>query len=194
MVLSGRNYLISGDWPGLAAAEIEAGLNGGAFLFLNGGAANVNPRIGPQEAFEPVEELATEFVGSFGEVCGALEVLQEDEAVDGAELTVHLPRKLRDVEEGKEKRRPVGIRGLRIGPLRIVGFPGEVFSETSMAVKEASPHPVTMVNSYTAGGSGGYVPVAEAYDTGGYEVRVSPYAEGAEAVLREAFVALLEKL
>ena len=63
-----------------------------------------------------------------------------------------------------------------------------------MAVKSASPHALTMVNSYTGGGSGGYVPVAEAYETGGYEVRVSPYAEGGEEVLRQGFAALLKTL
>ena len=86
----------------------------------------------------------------------------------------------------------VQIQGVRIGPLRIIGFPGEVFTQTAIAVKEN--HPTTMVCSYMAGSNAGYVPVAEAYDTGGYEVRVSPYAEGAEAVLREGFMDLLEKL
>lgn len=50
------------------------------------------------------------------------------------------------------------------------------------------------VISYTAGGDGGYVPVAEAYDTGGYEVRVAPYAETAEAVLRQGFLDLTDAL
>jgi hypothetical protein len=51
-----------------------------------------------------------------------------------------------------------------------------------------------MVCSYASGGSTRYVPVREACDTGGYEVRVSPYSEEAEAVLRSEFVALLEGL
>ena len=78
--------------------------------------------------------------------------------------------------------------------MRIIGFPGEVFSETAMAVKEAFPDSAVMVNSYTTGGHAGYVPVREAYDTGGYEVRVSPYSEDAEDVLRKAFVDLVAAL
>ena len=81
---------------------------------------------------------------------------------------------------------------MRIGPLKIIGFPGEVFAQTAMAVKDENP--MTMVCSYIAGSRAGYVPVAEAYETGGYEVRVSPYAEEAEAILRQGFFQLLEKL
>ena len=191
--LSGHNYMISGDWMGQAASKIEAKM-GGAFLFVPGGSANVCPRIDRQTAFEPVAELAEEFAGDFQRTCENLEPLPEDEAVAGKELTIYLPRKLRDVEDGQGKRRPIRIRGLRIGPLRMAGYPGEVFSQTTMAVKEESPHALTMVSSYTSGGHAGYVPVAEAYETGGYEVRVSPYAEGAETTLREGFLDLLETL
>ena len=42
-VMGGDNYLISGDWCGIAASAIETESDS-AFLFLNGGAANVNPR------------------------------------------------------------------------------------------------------------------------------------------------------
>ena len=194
VVLSGRNYQISGDWLGMAAAKIEAGMSRAAMILLNGGAANVNPVVGPQEDFEPVEAHAGEFVDSYSAACGALQAVDGQDDAGGADLEILMPRKLRDVEDGRGKFRPLRIRGLRIGPLRIVGHPGEVFSETTMAVKAASPHKLTMVNSYTGGGSGGYVPVAEAYETGGYEVRVTPYAEGAESVLRRGFLDLLEKL
>jgi hypothetical protein len=193
VVLSGRNYHISSDWPGNAAAELEKS-KGSPFIFLNGGCANVNPRIGPQEEFEPVTQLAREFVKDFNTAARKLKSAGTEDAVGGREHVIHMPRKLRDVEDGQGKTREIRLKGLRIGPLRVVGYPGEVFSETTMAVKKASPHPLSMVCSYTAGGSGGYVPVAEAYDTGGYEVRVSPYAEGAETVLREGFLDLLKAL
>ncbi len=193
VVLGQRNYRISGDWPGLAASAIEAN-TGAPFLFFNGGAANVNPRVGPQDSFEPVEELAAEFVGDFKKICEKLEEVPEDEQVGGAGKVIHLPRKLRDVEDGRGKVRKIFVRGLRIGSLRMAGFPGEVFSETTEAVKAGSLHGLTMVGSYAGGGHGGYVPVDEAYETGGYEVQVSPYAEGAEAVLRAEFLELLKML
>jgi len=194
VVLGPRNYHLSGDWMGHAAIELEKELNGGAFLFLNGGTANIDPRVRVQDRFEPVAELGMEFARDVRKACEKLAEAGTEKTAGGAMQMIEMPRKLRDVEEGKGKCRPIGIRGIRLGPLCIVGFPGEVFTETAMAVKAASPQALTMVCSYSGGGSGGYVPVAEAYETGGYEVRASPYAEGAEAVLRKGFLTLLKSL
>lgn len=193
VVLSGRNYLISGDWPGHAADALEERLDC-PFLFVNGGAANVNPVIGPQESFEPVAAHAEAFVASVEEASNSVKKLDGDASIRGISKELALPRKLRDVEAGMGKTRAISIQGLRAGALHLVGFPGEVFSETAMAVKGASPHALTMVGSYACGGSGGYVPVDEAYETGGYEVAVTPYAEGVEGILREGFLDLLSDL
>jgi neutral ceramidase len=190
-MLNQRNYQLSGDWPGLAASKLEAD-GGSPFVFLNGGCANIAPRDDRRESFEKVEALSSEFVNDVKGMVAGLGALDGDDAIVGAELDIHLPRKLRDVDEGMGKFCKVRIQGLRIGPLRIIGFPGEVFAQTAMAVKEN--HPMTMVCSYVAGSRAGYVPVAEAYETGGYEVRVSPYAEEAEAVLRQGLLDLLDKL
>jgi hypothetical protein len=65
-----------------------------------------------------------------------------------------------------------------------------MFSETAIGVKEASAHPLTMVASYNSGYYGGYVPVAEAYEAGGYEVQTARCAEGGEAVLRDGLTEL----
>jgi hypothetical protein len=192
-VMSQGNYEISGDWPGPAATLIEAS-SGGAFLFLNGGAGNICPRIDRQDSLESVDDLGEAFASHFEEICTSLEPIPDDDTVTAAEMDVFLPRKQRDVEEGRGKLRKVRITGVRVGALRIVGFPGEVFSQTSMAVKDASPESLTMVCSYASGCDAGYVPVSEAYDTGGYEVRVSPYSEDAEAILRAGFLNLLTKL
>ena len=191
--LSQRNYVLSGDWPGLAASQLEADTES-AFLFLNGGAANICPRVDRQEAFEPIDEMANEFVEDVNGFCKSFEVLADDNTVMGAEAVLQLPRKQRDVDEGMGKKRRVRVQGVRIGPLRILGFPGEVFSQTTMAVKQAFPDQIIMVCSYMSGCSAGYVPVAEAYETGGYEVRVSPYSQAAESILRQGFIDLANQL
>jgi len=192
--LSHRNYDLSGDWCGVASIAIEATGNGSPFLFLNGGAANICPRIDRQESFDPVDSLASEFVADYGQTLGLLEVAVEDDLIRGVDRYVILPRKSRDIEDGKGRLAKVRIQGLRIGPIRIVTFPGEVFSQTAEAVKSKFTDSLVMVCSYASGGSAGYVPVSEAYDTGGYEVRVSPYSEEAEAVLRSEFMALITVL
>ncbi len=194
VVLDYDNFQISGDWPGVSATTLEGKTAGAPFLFLNGGAGNVNPRIGPQPSFEPLQEIADEFCGAVDETSKSLAPIGDDATVRGKSDTIRLPRKQAAVEAGKGKTSRLQVHGLRIGELRIAGFPGEVFSETLMAVKQGSPHPLTMAATYTCGHGGGYVPVAEAYESGGYEVAVSAYAEGAEKILRQAYLTLLKGL
>lgn len=120
-VMSQRNYEISGDWPGPAATLIEAS-SGGALLFLNGGAGNICPRIDRQDSLESVDDLGEVFASHFEEICTSLEPIPDDDTVTAAEMDVFLPRKQRDVEEGRGKLRKVRITGVRVGALRIVGF------------------------------------------------------------------------
>lgn len=192
--MSQRNYALSGDWSGVASTSIEASNEYGCFLYLNGGAANICPRIDRQESFEPVETQAAEFVSDVSRLATQLKALSGNEPIAYAARKIQLPRKQTDVENGMGRCAQVRISGLKIGSLYLVGFPGEVFSQTTMAVKAAHPDKVLMVCSYFDGGNAGYVPVREAYETGGYEVRVSPYSEDAEDVLRAELIELVEAL
>jgi neutral ceramidase len=74
---------------------------------------------------------------------------------------------------------PAEVSAFRIGPLAAVTVPGELFCEIGMRIKAASPLPYTLIAGYT-NGSVGYLPTAEAYTEGGYEVthacRVDPAA------------------
>ena len=191
VVMDDVNYLVTGDWPGVAAGLLEEAC-ACPVLFCNGGAGNVNSRIGPQDRFEPVLELAREFADD------CLVALKrkgkpadvEDGVVTGVEVPLALPRKAGEIERGKGRLAPVTLHGLRIGGVVLAGYPGEMFSETAMAAKQAAKRPATLVCSYVDGGDAGYVPVREAYDTGGYEVGASPYSEAAEALLRQGLIGL----
>jgi len=89
---------------------------------------------------------------------------------------------------------PVEIQILRAGEVAIVAMPGEPFAEISVAVKKASPFPITMFCGYSTGAGGDYMPIAEEYSHGGYEVERTPYApESAGIVIREA-TALLRQI
>ena len=59
-----------------------------------------------------------------------------------------------------------------------VAIPVEAFSEIGVAVKESSPASQTLFSGYT-NGSLGYMPMADAYEEGGYEVTTTPMAAGA---------------
>ncbi len=105
------------------------------------------------------------------------------------EVDISLPRK-----EKPDERVAVPIYGLALDGIRLAGFPGEIFSETTMAVKQAEAGQPVMVCSYADASDRGYVPVREAYAEGGYEVDTSEFAEGAEELVRKGLVELLAKL
>jgi len=64
------------------------------------------------------------------------------------------------------------VQVLRINDVAVVGVAGELFVEAQLAIKGASPFPSTLVAGYT-NGCVGYLPTAEAYPDGGYEVEHS---------------------
>jgi hypothetical protein len=131
-----------------------------------------------------VKLLAGEFARDFRSAAGRFRQLRGVARIAGKERKVRLPGK-----DGKP--REVVLKGLRIGPLVIVGFPGEMFSETVMAVKGAFPGRAVLACSYSEDSLKGYLPVKEAYAEGGYEIGASPYASGAEAIVRQELIRLV---
>jgi hypothetical protein len=61
------------------------------------------------------------------------------------------------------------VQVMRIGPLVVVGLPGEIFVELGTQIKAALAASPVLVCGYT-NGNVGYVPTRAAYDEGGYEV------------------------
>lgn len=88
----------------------------------------------------------------------------------------------------------VELQAIRLGPVGLVGFPGEPFAATGVAVREESPLPFTQLAGYSNGWRG-YVPTVEDFPHGGYEVETaSPYSDKAAEVLKDAAIALLGDL
>jgi hypothetical protein len=87
---------------------------------------------------------------------------------------------------------PASLHLLQIGPALFAGMEGEPFVEIGLAVKARSPMPATWFGGYT-GGWAGYIPTANAYPVGGYEVETSPFAPEAAAWLVEQTLAALEE-
>jgi hypothetical protein len=80
---------------------------------------------------------------------------------------------------------PAEVSAFRIGPLAAVTVPGELFCEIGMRIKAASPFPHTLIAGY-ANGSVGYLPTAEAYPEGGYEVTHACHVDPEAGQLIEA--------
>ena len=70
------------------------------------------------------------------------------------------------------------IQAMRIGPAALVAIPVEAFAEIGTAVKGSSPASQTLFSGYSNGYLG-YMPMADAYEQGGYEVVNTPMAAGA---------------
>jgi neutral ceramidase len=80
------------------------------------------------------------------------------------------------VKRVEENRSPesvtVPVQVVRINDVAVVGVASELFVEAQLAIKRGSPFPSTLVAAY-ANGCVGYIPVADAYPDGGYEVEHS---------------------
>ena len=93
------------------------------------------------------------------------------------------------------------VQALRIGDVALIGVAGEAFVEIGLAVKARSPFPHTIFLGYT-NGCLGYIPTANAYPAGGYEVHrahavyrlPATVAPGSEAMTLAVSVRLLAEL
>ena len=89
----------------------------------------------------------------------------------------------------------LGMSGIRLGPVALVGIPGEPFTEVGVKIKDTEGFSMIMPCGLTNGYEG-YFPVKAAFDEGGYEARTSRYKTGvAEAVVENGkeILALLKK-
>jgi hypothetical protein len=90
--------------------------------------------------------------------------------------------------------RQVEVQALRIGELALVAMPGEPFAEIGANVKKQSPFAYTMFCGYSDGIGGDYMPTADEYQHGGYEVERTPYGPSAAELVIDAAGELLKEL
>lgn len=88
---------------------------------------------------------------------------------------------------------PLEFQAIRLGSTALVGIPVEPFAEIGAAVKDHSPFATTFFSGYT-NGVAGYMPTAQAYEEGGYEVWMSPFAPDAANKTVESSLELLNTL
>ncbi len=84
------------------------------------------------------------------------------------------------------------LSGVKIGPIGLIGIPGEPFTGIGRALKETDGYEMVCPTCATCGYEG-YFPMKDAYDEGGYEARCSNFASGgAEYVIKEGKILLNE--
>ena len=187
-VMGGRNYQITGDWPGAAARYVESSLGNNPVAAITAGASG---------DIDPIYRVLPEF-GSRGEaeVTGIIlgeEVVRVSQQIEtypfgtirSLQRVITLPGKQRgDSYQPQETYEPgpdvtVRLTTLQIGPIVLVGISGEVMTDIGMQIKEQSPYKSTVVITH-CNGSSGYLVTDETYDQGGYEAMATRVMAGAE--------------
>lgn len=81
--------------------------------------------------------------------------------------------------------------GIAIGPVAMIGIPGEPFNGIGLGLKKASGWELVLPCSLTNGNQG-YFPMQDAYDEGGYESRSSIFKAGVAELIIQEGIALLD--
>jgi hypothetical protein len=233
-VLPASNYLISADFPGQAAAMLEAMYPQCTFLYLQGAAGDISTRyVRRASDYTECQRLGRILAGETlagiyrakpvvsAPVAGAVvpwtlrvrdfgteEELQamvsQAEAhlehlrargapaselrtayvtLQGAKRQIELKRTFNMSELYSQ------VQALRIGDIRLIGVPVELFAELGMAIAQTGPG-ITRVVGY-ANDSLGYIPTSSAYTEGGYELGVTlADASAGESLLEKTKAAL----
>ncbi|MBN1818571.1 MAG: neutral/alkaline non-lysosomal ceramidase N-terminal domain-containing protein [Sedimentisphaerales bacterium] len=193
--LGPRNYLISGDILGLAEQCVEKILGGSLMAPAFAGACgDIDPwfRVLPEFNTEPgwIPEpvllatlLGEEVVHTFRKI----DSLSDKGTIRTSIATLKLPAKEnKDFMPAEPREAELTITAACVGQVAFIGFGCEMLTEIGMAIKKASPFPYTFVITH-CNGAAGYLPPADLYPEGGYEVQSSHFApEAAEIVVRHA--------
>jgi neutral ceramidase len=184
---------ISWDFSGEMCRALEEQPDVGTALFFNGAAGDVNPPTvseGAKAAVRHGRALAEAVALS----------LQQRQTVRTKQLQFH--RRITHLPMRSLKGRPIlrtriaYLSALRLGDLAIVFVPGEIFSQTGLAIEEASPFRNTLVVGFSES-SIGYVPPRHLFQEGGYEIGPGKWSflkEDAESMLRKEIDLLLNGL
>ena len=160
----------------------------------------------PLEPVPSVEEAKAQMTEAEEELTAAVAAQNQLRIYRARQAVAAAKERLTLAETGE---RPVGapmrLQAMVIGDVVLLAAPGEIFIEYQTAIREASPFPETICVGYS-NGSVGYLPTAEAFPEGGYEVRsrirhrglaivpeaAGVFVRGALALLNETRTALEE--
>ncbi len=166
--MGGENRLYTADWCGAAVSLLaqkfasEANASGSPQptvpIFLQGCAGDINPlRRGDWGAVrENGRQIAVAADAARWNAHGRL-----SDTIEAKEITIELP-----CQDGT--RLGFAIQHLALGGIHILGFPGEMFAQYALDFARRTQEPVIALGS--TNGCHGYIPTAEEFPRGGYEV------------------------
>lgn len=183
-----KNYEITGDWPGATARYLENELGNETIIAVTAGASgDINPIYGPGNNFDEINAI--------GSILGAevIKILPDIETLPAYTInslykTISLPgKKGSDThfpQDEYEKGPDVEIRlsAIKVGNIVFTGISGEVMTEIGIKLKEKSPYSGTVIITH-CNGSSGYICTDDAFNEGGYEIKVTKLMPGAEQTI-----------
>ncbi len=179
VTLGQGNRLISGEFPAVACAQLEAEFPDSHALFLQGAGGNVNPWISSQDTqnVQRLARAASAFIG----------VLQRGVRPVHADKKTGLACAATTVTLGREQ---FEIAMWRLGDVWIAAAPVELMAELGAALRARLKAPVLWVT--LANGWHGYCPTRAAMQEGGHEARNVPagFTAGDGEKLIDALAAL----
>jgi hypothetical protein len=160
LALGKTSNVVSADWPGAACRMIEQMLPGAQAMFLFGACGDVHSWISTQEDPVYITPVATACAGFVATLAHATRgAMGEGDLLAVASRTVRFGKGDAD------------LAAWRLGRLRLVAAPVELFAGLSAMLRERVDGPLLVVTE--ANGRTGYWPTREAFGQGGYEVDIA---------------------
>jgi neutral ceramidase len=204
-VLGDKNVEISGDAPGIVSAYVESKI-GAPVLFVNGAAGNLAPiySVYPTPAAGHLNQfrvlLGDKILDANSKILSTTDTIKlfagsiivETPRKPGLAWSADMSKYTTTTRSGNNLVR-LPIRFLKVNEdIAIWSAPIELFCEVSNEIRDRSPFPYTFYFGYTNGWFG-YLPNAEAWQHGGYEVEtVSPFTPVAAKDVTESVVGYLQ--
>lgn len=203
--LGGPNLQISGDVPGIVSEYVEEKA-GAPLLFINGAAGNLAPIYStyPNPSSAHLSQFRVLLGDKILEANRQIAYTTDKVRLFAGKTIIETPRKENlgwpsDMGNytrslGKDKHIiKLPARFLKINDdIAIWSLPVELFCEISNEIRDRSPYPYTFYYGYTNGWLG-YLPAANEFKHGGYEVEiVCPYTPAAEQDVKDAVLSYLQ--
>jgi hypothetical protein len=189
VILGPRSLAVSADFVGQTRSIVESA-TGVPMLFVQGACGDINPLGGVRPDDANLLRLGTILAGEVVRIWAGIRQTTGEARLAAVRAEVELPvaelpgqaqgggswdvaarleREFPWAVEMGEHGAQMEVQALAVSDLGIVAHASEPFVETGLQIKAASPFARTFFAGF-ANGCVGYVPVADAYPHGGYEV------------------------
>lgn len=194
--LPAEDRRISGDFPGIACAQLENQHNNCVVMYINGCAGDINPRnvyrgsvegaakagllvVNAARSIEPAGAHAQQLNAKYTTIALPYERISEDRlhsellAISQSSEQTQMQRAKRNwlltmLEQPYPAHMPVAVQHLSIGEINWLMMSGEVLFGIEQQIQQALAPIKTWIAAYCNGGYG-YIPTTVAQDEGGYE-------------------------